>query len=98
MPSRQRQTEEESLINRETNNLIKQQWNTAHIIKIIIGTGIGSALEMYSFALVAYFESELKSAFFLTISGEYDSLLAGFALYGTGTFIYTTDKNYFSVI
>ena len=32
------------------------KWNAKHIIKIIIGAGIGSLLEFYSFGLVAYFE------------------------------------------
>ena len=32
------------------------KWNTKHIMKIVLGAGIGSLLEFYSFGLVAYFE------------------------------------------
>ena len=42
---------------RSSDNIRKDiQWNAKHIIKIIIGAGIGSLLEFYSFGLVAYFE------------------------------------------
>ena len=67
---------------KEVNKTPDIEWNRTHIIKILIGTGIGGLLEFYSFALVAYFESQLKSAFFPTIHGDYDSLLVEFALYG----------------
>ena len=37
------------------------QWNTKHILKIVLGAGIGSLLEFYSFGLVAYFEPGIKT-------------------------------------
>eukprot|EP01084_Bolivina_argentea_P102802 184153_1 len=60
----------------------KTKWNTTHIFKIVIGAGIGSLLEFYSFGLVAYFEPELKQAFFPPSNTDYDALLQEFTLYG----------------
>ena len=67
----------------------KDVWKFQHIAKIIIGAGIGSLLEYYSFALVAYFETELKTAYFPPISSDYISLMEEFALYGIGIILIT---------
>ena len=40
------------------------EWNGLHILKIIIGAGIGSTLQFYTYCLVSYFEPELKYAYF----------------------------------
>eukprot|EP01084_Bolivina_argentea_P102803 184154_1 len=66
----------------DTLNLNKVQWNAKHIVKIVSGAGIGSLLEFYSFGLVAYFETELKDAFFPPSIDQYGALMQEFTLYG----------------
>jgi len=58
------------------------QWTTKHVLTVVLGAGVGSLLEFYSFGLVAYFEPQLKAAFFPPIGDNYDSMLDEFTLYG----------------
>ena len=35
----------------------KEEWDTTHVVNIVLGAGIGSLMEFYSFGLVAYFQT-----------------------------------------
>merc|ERR1719273_2534341 len=60
----------------------KQDWDTRHIINIVLGAGIGSLMEFYSFGLVAYFETQLENAYFPPSSSAFESMLEEFTLFG----------------
>ena len=54
------QPENEPLLNdadAEDANAPKKEWDSKHVVSIVLGAGIGSLMEFYSFGLVAYFET-----------------------------------------
>jgi len=66
----------------EDDNASKQEWDTSHVVNIVLGAGIGSLMEFYSFGLVAYFQTELESAYFPPSASGYESMLEEFTLFG----------------
>jgi len=60
----------------------KKEWDKKHVVGIVLGAGIGSLMEFYSFGLVAYFETELENAFFPPSSSDFESMLEEFTLFG----------------
>jgi len=59
------------------------QWDdTWFLVKIVLGAGMGSMMEFYSFGLVAYFTTQLENAYFPPTDSEFESLLEEFTLFG----------------
>lgn len=59
------------------------RWDTKHIIKVVLGAGIGSFLEFYGFGLVGYFESEIALSYFPNNNDStYNEFLEAFTVFG----------------